>query len=46
VVANYWIYRGRFNQSTSTLGELAAGNWPIYRSERLEAVQLAEDTPK
>ena len=46
VVANYWIYRGRFNQSTNTLGELAAGNWPIYRSERLNAIQLAEDTLK
>ena len=46
VVANYWIYRGRFNQSTNTLGELAAGNWPIYHSERLDAVELAEGTPK
>ena len=46
VVANYWIYRSRFNQSTNTLGELAAGNWPIYRSERLEPLQLAQDTKK
>ncbi|MFP6761318.1 MAG: lytic transglycosylase domain-containing protein, partial [Rhodospirillales bacterium] len=46
VVANYWIYRGRFNQSTNTLGELAAGNWPIYHSERLDAVELAEGIPK
>ena len=46
VVANYWIYRGRFNQSTNTLSELAAGNWPIYHSERLDAVELAEGASK
>lgn len=30
VLANMWIYRIRFNQSTPSLDALAAGEWPGY----------------
>lgn len=33
VMANLWIYRDRLNQSSPSLDELAAGEWPIYRSQ-------------
>ena len=30
VMANYWIYRHRFGQSTPTLEAVASGTWPVY----------------
>ena len=32
VLANYWIYRHRLNQSTPSLVKLAAGGWSTYVS--------------
>jgi soluble lytic murein transglycosylase-like protein len=31
VLANYWIYRARLGDDTSSLTELAQGRWPLYR---------------
>jgi soluble lytic murein transglycosylase len=30
VLANYWIYRIKFRQPTSSLDDVAEGNWPDY----------------
>ena len=30
VMANYWIYRQRFDQDTPSLNNVAAGEWPRY----------------
>lgn len=30
VLANYWIYRIKFNQSASSLDDVAEGDWPEY----------------
>ena len=41
VVTNYWIYRNRFRRPVDSLVALAAGKWPLYRSERLHPPEVA-----
>ncbi len=43
VLTNYWIYRARFRQPMNSLVAVAAGKWPVYHSERLNGVEVAED---
>ncbi|MBW7910252.1 MAG: lytic transglycosylase domain-containing protein, partial [Alphaproteobacteria bacterium] len=37
VLANYWIYRIKFRQRTTSLDDVAEGNWPIYNDQDLKA---------
>lgn len=43
VLTNYWIYRARFRQPLQSLTAIAEGKWPVYRSERSDTVEVAED---
>lgn len=33
VMANYWIYRLKYDQSVESLEKVAAGEWPVYVAE-------------
>lgn len=39
VMANYWIYRLRFNQKTPSLDHVAAGQWPLYVAQNDKGIQ-------
>ena len=36
VLTNYWIYSLKYEQSTESLENVAAGSWPIYRSKSIK----------
>ncbi len=38
VMANYWIYRLRLGEPVTTLGMVAAGEWPLYQGEERHVV--------
>jgi hypothetical protein len=43
VLANYWIYKARFNNPTPSLDFVAQGKWPGYQSESGPVIEVAED---
>jgi soluble lytic murein transglycosylase-like protein len=43
VLANYWIYKSRFNKPTPSLDLVAQGKWPGYHPESGPSIELAED---
>ena len=43
VLTNYWIYRLKYNQDTSSLGKVASGEWPIYVAEDIRRLSLFAD---
>jgi soluble lytic murein transglycosylase-like protein len=46
VLTNYWIYRLKFNQSTESLENVAAGEWPEYVAHDMtRAAVYASVTP-
>jgi len=44
VIANYWIYRLRFNQATPSLLEVASGEGPRYLAQVFPVTATADDT--
>lgn len=42
VLANFWIYRDRFDQDAPSLTALAGGDWPVYTSVLAENEQFGE----
>lgn len=47
VLANLWIYRHRFDESSTSLAAIAAGEWPTYTPAGDAATMMAEhDKPK
>ncbi|WP_207477939.1 lytic transglycosylase domain-containing protein [Arenibaculum pallidiluteum] len=43
VLANYWIYRHRLGQKSSSLDAVAAGRWPLYIARDPDTTQVAFD---
>ena len=43
VLANYWVYRQRFNQPTNSLDSVASGKWPVYIADKSDKVEVAQD---
>lgn len=41
VMANYWIYRIRYNQKTPSLNDVAEGRWARYIAQDRDIVELA-----
>ncbi len=41
VMANYWIYRIRYNQKTPSLHDVAEGRWARYIAQDFDIVELA-----
>ena len=41
VLANYWIYRMRYNQKTPTLDAVAQGDWARYAAQDKEVKKMA-----
>lgn len=42
VLANYWIYRMRLGQPTTSLDAVAAGGWPVYMPVDTRPTQVAQ----
>ena len=41
VMANYWIYRIRYNQDTPSLNDVAEGRWARYIAQDRDIVEVA-----